>query len=272
MKRFYKMLILTTALFCATQTGFGQETHSDTLSVPFSDPSRSGMITVTVMSGSITVEGHDEKHVFIESRARVRERHDNRRKDGLRLIPNTSAGLKVEEEDNEMKIHTNSWSRRSDLFIKAPRKVSMKLQTMNSGKLIIENIEGEIEANNMNGSIHMDGISGTVVAHSANGKVVVAFDKITPEKPMSFISMNGTIDVTFPANAKLDAKMRTDHGEIYTDFDIEMQRNVRKEERNRERGRYSITVDKEMFGRINGGGPEMQFRTMNGNIYIRKKE
>ena len=36
-------------------------------------------------------------------------------------------------------------------------------------------------------------------------------------------------------------------------------------------GRYRVRIDKAMYGSINGGGPEMQFVTYNGNILIHKK-
>jgi hypothetical protein len=35
-------------------------------------------------------------------------------------------------------------------------------------------------------------------------------------------------------------------------------------------GKYRVKVDKTVHGKINGGGPEIQFKDFNGNIYIRK--
>lgn len=35
-------------------------------------------------------------------------------------------------------------------------------------------------------------------------------------------------------------------------------------------GRYRVHIDKTMYGTINGGGPEIQFKNFNGSIYIRK--
>jgi hypothetical protein len=37
-------------------------------------------------------------------------------------------------------------------------------------------------------------------------------------------------------------------------------------------GKYRVKVDKTTVGTINGGGPDMEFKTFNGNIYIRKKK
>jgi hypothetical protein len=39
---------------------------------------------------------------------------------------------------------------------------------------------------------------------------------------------------------------------------------------NQDQGRYRIEVDKTINGSINGGGAEIELRTRNGNIYLRK--
>lgn len=253
---------------------FAQIGEIDSLVVPFSQPSRPGFIRIGVIQGGITVTGYNGRDVIVTARPRSLERYKDKMRDGLRLIPNTSTGLTVEEEDNQMIVSVGSHSRVIDVEIKAPRKTSLKLSTTNAGKIIVENIEGEVEANNSNGSIEMRGISGAVVAYSANGRVTVEFDKILPDKAMSFVTMNGTIDVTFPPSLKADAKLRTDNGNVYTDFDVEIRQNVRKVENSSEKSgrRYRVALEKDMLGKINGGGPEMEFRTLNGNIYIRKKK
>jgi hypothetical protein len=35
-------------------------------------------------------------------------------------------------------------------------------------------------------------------------------------------------------------------------------------------GKYRVQFDRATYGLINGGGPELQLTTFNGNIYIRK--
>lgn len=269
-------LIVMIAFFSLafTQNIFSQEYESDSLIVPFSDPAGPKHLKANIIMGSIIVKGYSGKDAHIEARTRVRKSRAKESHEGMRLIPNTSTGLTVEEDDNYMTVTTNSWSRTTDLIIRVPRQVSLKLNTANGGVIEVDNIEGEVEANNSNGSIELTNITGAAIAYSANGRVLVSFDIITPEKTMSFITMNGTIDVTFPPALKADVKLRTDNGNVYSDFDVVMEQNVRKIEKTpREKGgRYRVSLDKDMYGKINGGGPEFQFRTLNGNIYIRQKK
>jgi DUF4097 and DUF4098 domain-containing protein YvlB len=137
---------------------------------------------------------------------------------------------------------------------------------------MIENIAGEIEANNYNGKITLTGISGSVVAHTYNGEVTVSFTQIDPDKPMSFSTWNGDVDVTFPAMVKADVKMKSERGEVYSDFDIQVKQTPQKvvEDEREEGGGFRISFEKAIYGSINGGGPEYQFKTYHGDIFIRK--
>jgi len=116
-------------------------------------------------------------------------------------------------------------------------------------------------------------VSGVVVAHSLNGEVTTRMDKVTPDKPMSFSTLNSDIDVTLPSDIKAKVKLETQNGAIYSDFEISLDRTGRPptvEDGRKDGGKYRIVFDKGVVGAINGGGPEIQFKTVNGNIHIRK--
>ena len=67
--------------------------------------------------------------------------------------------------------------------------------------------------------------------------------------------------------------LRTDNGEVYSDFDVKVQPAAPRQtvEDNRGKGgKYKVKIDIDVRGTINGGGQEIQFKNFNGNIYIRK--
>ncbi len=74
--------------------------------------------------------------------------------------------------------------------------------------------------------------------------------------------MNGDIDVTLPADVKANLKMKSEQGEIYSDFDINMTRQPARSEASEktEQGKYRITFDKSLYGLVNGGGQEIQLQ------------
>ena len=135
----------------------------------------------------------------------------------------------------------------------------------------IEVVEGEIEVTNTNGSVVLENVAGSVIAHATNGRVLVSLRDVTPDKPMSFTSMNASLDITLPANVKANLRMRTDNGEIYSGFDITRRPGTPTTEDSRSRGGlFRVLTDQTINGTINGGGPNFDLRTLNGNIYIRK--
>ncbi|MFL6452314.1 MAG: DUF4097 family beta strand repeat-containing protein [Bryobacteraceae bacterium] len=244
--------------------------------VPLDDPSRPAQIRAHLMLGGITVRGANVKEITVEARSRGDEDSHERRptesRGMKRLNLPGNAGLDISEENNVVTIRTSN--RPVDLVITAPRRSSLQLKCMNDGDIEVEGVEGDIEANNLNGRVTLKNISGTVNAHSLNGEVTAVLDSVAASKPLSFSTMNGDIDVTLPANPKANVRMKTDHGEIYSDFEVKLEPGARVEESDSQHkdGRYRLRFDRTLRGTINGGGPEYQFTTFNGQIYLRKKK
>jgi DUF4097 and DUF4098 domain-containing protein YvlB len=276
MKKFFQYFIfaIISVMSCAT---FGQKTDVDKLSVPFSDASRPGWVKASLVNGGMTVVGYNGKEVIVEAQIRnkisLHEESDNSKAKGMKRIRITSTGLTVEEENNVIKISTDSWKRAIDLEIKVPFNSSLKLSCVNSGDIVVENVEGELDVNNVNGAVILKDVSGAVVAHALNKDLIVTFKEIDPQKSMSFSSLNGDLDVTFPKTLKATLKLKSDNGDIYSDFDMsnqEANRNIVEENTRKKDGRYRIRLEDAIAVKINGGGSEMQFKTFNGDILVRK--
>jgi DUF4097 and DUF4098 domain-containing protein YvlB len=272
MKRTIGMLMMCTAALWAEDT-------PERATVPLHDPAHPPVIHVHMMNGGVVVQGADRADVLVEARTRADEeshgRHAAARADGMkRLDLPGSSGLDVTEENNVVNIKTTA-NRTADLTITVPRHSSLELKCINGGEIVVEHVDGEIDAENLNGKITLKNVAGSVVAHSLNGEVFVSLDRIDAGKPMSFSTMNGDIDVTLPENLKANVRMKTDHGEIYSDFEVKLDSQSRVEDNQSGRradGSYHLRFDSTLRGTINGGGPEYQFTTFNGQIYIRRKK
>jgi DUF4097 and DUF4098 domain-containing protein YvlB len=191
----------------------------------------------------------------------------------MKRIQSMTTGLSVTEDNNVINVDAGSFNRAVDLSIQVPRRTSLKLDCMNDGDVKVENVQGEIEVSDLNGSIKLTGVGGSAVVHTMNGAITVVFNEISPDKPMSFSSMNGDIDVTFPPALKANMVMQSENGETWTDFDIKIDAQVLKpivEDAREKGGKYRIHVEKAVQGTIGGGGPEIRFKTFNGDIYIRR--
>ena len=211
-----------------------------------------------------------------KSRSKDRDEDEEDKADkaaGMKRLSVSGTGLEVEEEDNVVTIGTESWKNTVDLVIQVPVNSDLELSSTNDGDILVENVNGEIEVTNINEGITLKSVSGTVTAHTVNGDITVGLLRITPGKPMSFTTMNGDVDVTLPADVKANLKLKSNQGDVYSDFDVVLKQAPQNAEQasKTSKGKYRISFDKYIIGAVNGGGPEFTMNTFNGDIYIRKR-
>jgi hypothetical protein len=284
------------------------------INVAFSSATAPRKLVVDGRLGAITIKGYAGKEAVVEYTPRGPVGNIGPRSAapppppvGMHRIGGMR-GLDVTEENNIIRVNNSSFfNGGTDLVIQVPVDTSVMVNTFAGGAITIDNISGEIEATNMSGPVTITNASGSVVAHSMTGKVTVALNRVMPDKSMSFSTMNGDIDVTLPADTKARLRMRTDNGDIYTDFDVTMEPQSAATIENRlparlrakdkakdakeaakdgkeaakdakesaKEGRAVVRsrgrVDGVSVGTINGGGAEIQFTTFNGRILIHKK-
>lgn len=276
MKALLFLSIAASLALSAAPFSLAQEAQADRVNVTLSDPSRQCTIKASLIQGGITVKAYDGKEVIVEARARggrsSRSERPAERAEGMRRLSNGATGLTVTEENNVVEVGATSYNRVVDLMIQAPVSTSLKLSCINSGDIAVERVHGDIEVTNTNGSITLSDISGSAVAHALNDNIIVTFASVTPGKAMSFSSLNGKIDVTLPKDVKATLILSSDQGDIYSDFDLQVDQNSRQvvEDSRGKGGKYQVRIDKSIRGNLNGGGPEFRFKNFNGNIYIRK--
>jgi hypothetical protein len=257
-----------------TTTSQGTPEH---VAVAFSDPTQPGKLSVKILAASISIKGYTGKEVVIDARMEDSEdkEKDNKgeRGSGMHRIRNSASGLEVEEEHNVMSVRTG-WpnNRPVHLTIQVPSRTALDLSVTNDGDITVDSVDGDIIANNINGAITLTNVSGAVVAHALNEDVKATFTRYSG-KPMSFSSLNGTLDVTLPGDIKASVKLQSDNGEVYSDFPVDMLApsvNQTVQDDRSKGGKYRLKIEKSMLGRINGGGPEITFKTFNGDIRLHR--
>ena len=244
------------------------------LVVPLSDPSRPAVLEVALFSGDIDVEGYDGNEIIIVADAPMRDVDDDDepRPDGLRRIQSSSVGLTVEEGDNKVALRMDFSPRNVDLEIRVPRRTSVHANLVNGGDITISGVTGEHELQNVNGDVVATDISGSAVLNSTNGDVRATFTAVDADRPMSFTSFNGDVDVTLPANLAADLLVASQQGDVYTDFEVSVQQDPAQVQRNADAGgRYRVRMQRENRYAIGGGGRDIQLRTFNGDVMIRKR-
>jgi hypothetical protein len=240
--------------------------------VPFSDPSRPGTVRISVLHGPITVKGANRRDVLIETKADPDDDKNaeprSGRTAGLRRL-SQAAGYEAVEENNQV-IITSSANDDQELVVHVPSRTNLKVNGTNGDFITVDGVDGDIETQHVNGDITLTNVAGTVIAHTTNGDVKATLTRVTADRPMAFTSFNGDIDVTLPASTKATFKLRSDMGDVYTDFDLKVSTQTATSQGTRTGGRYRIEVNKALTGTLNGGGPEIELRTFNGDVYLRR--
>jgi hypothetical protein len=289
-----KQFIIILLLLLMTSFTFAQNTGD--FVVPLSDPNKKGKLKAHLNYGSITIKGSPRKDVLVKYKAIDEEDEDDNNKDnedkrlkplsridtktndkpdgnntGLKKISGAALDLEVTENGNTIKVSSNSFSQKLKLEIEVPLDFDLNISTFNDGVMSISNVSGELELTNHNDDISAENISGSVLATSFNGAIKVSFNKVKEGTPMSFSTFNGDIDVTFPASLKATFKLKTEQGEIFSGFDMNMVKEAPIQKKETSGGVYKVVIDGSIKGEVNGGGPEFSMKNHNGDIIIRKK-
>jgi DUF4097 and DUF4098 domain-containing protein YvlB len=178
-------------------------------------------------------------------------------------------GFGVEERDNEMSV-SSGMNREVNLEIEVPVRTKLRVSLVN-GEITVDSVDSEVEINTVDGGITLINVGGSVVAHAVDGNITATIARVAPQAPMAFTSLNGDIDVTLPAAVKANLRLRSDQGDVFTDFDVQVTASASANQTQQRNGRnLRIDVNRSIYGTVNGGGPDFELRTFDGNIYVRK--
>ncbi len=242
----------------------------DDITVPLSKPGQKGILRIDlVYADDIIVKTHNRQDVIVQYDGEDDESGRNNRRDGLRRISSGGLSLEITEANNVVKINSQPHHNDLELTVLVPKNFSLKINAVH-GDVSVDGLEGEVEVESVNGDVEVLNIAGSALVNSVNGDIEVSFTRVNPNTPMSFTGVNGDIEVSFPENAKFSAKMKTDWGDVYTNFDMEIDRNPANTQVSSNKGQYKVSINKWVYGSVNGGGSEYLFKTLHGDISIRK--
>jgi len=264
-----KATVLFVLAILLTGTAMAQDKQ---LTVQLTDPGKAYKLNMHIIEGSIKIVGYDGKDIIVDAEQDTTKSNRNHNSNGMRQInAGNNLDLTAEENNNTVDISSGSSKRSTTITLKIPQSnVTLNVGTINNGSLTVTNVSGQLELSNVNGPITATGISGSLVATTVNGSVIVTFKTVDPKAAMAFSTLNGNVDVTFPADLKANLKLKSDRGEVYSDFDVDVDKSQPKVSKTTEGHMQRISIEDWVYGKIAGGGPEMMMKNMQGNIYVRK--
>jgi hypothetical protein len=251
-------LALTGILLTVCALAGAQENTESRVVVPARNGSRPRVVEANVLHGSITVKVGGGGEIIAELPNRRPRASDSRVPPGMHRIDMPwRGGLNIDESGDTVRVTVGPGGENNDLVLTVPANTSVRAHTTH-GDVTVTGVHGEIDAGSVHGDITLTNVSGTVLANTVHGTIKVTMDQVDQSKPLSFSTLSGAIDVTFPADTRMNLRMKADRGDIWSDFDMKLNS-----------GR--LGADRNLSGTINGGGVDAKFYTLNGRITIHKK-
>lgn len=266
--------------------GAAASLQAERIEVPLASPGDPVTLRVVMMQGSVRIEGWDKPQVVVEVDGDVATGDQlERRSDGMYRIPNRSGRLSATAEGNEVSVRSGWSGDDHDVVVRVPVRTSVIAKLTNGDELEVRGVTGDHELNNINGDVLAKNLRGSVVAHSSNGDVEVEIVQLESGRALSFVSWNGDVDVTLPAGTSADLVLSSRMGEILTDFEFELLPSEPKVSGRRPPGSdardpqpdehghghdFRFEMSQDVRARIGGGGPQIEMKSYNGDLYIRR--
>jgi DUF4097 and DUF4098 domain-containing protein YvlB len=153
-----------------------------------------------------------------------------------------------------------------DFQLQVPSDIDVKVKTVNEGRVLVRDINGNFLVRNVNGDVEMDNIVGSGTAHTVNGPIKVSFRQ-NPRENSDFRTVNGDVELRFAPGLAADFRFKTFNGAIYSDFPVTALP-VHAIQEERHGAKVVFRADRYTGVRVNSGGPEIKVENLNGDIRI----
>ena len=245
------------------------QSQPETINVPLSRPGEPMSMSIDILSARIEVIGEERKDVALTVTL-----SGGRRKivmpSGTKTLSGGGSGLEISERDNRVSIESEGGPNPMTIVVRVPRRADLNLSTTNNGDIMVRNVVGDLQLENINGPITATNITGSVIAETVNTPITVGLTAVAAGGATSLSTLNGDVTLTLPANAKAELHLDSARGEIVSDFELDVKPSKPVIERTQGRGGVSVRMEDVIVATVNGGGPAIRVKTLNGGIKIAK--
>jgi hypothetical protein len=157
-----------------------------------------------------------------------------------------------------------------DLTLHVPSRARLFLRIDRGGEMEVSGMNNLVEINHRNGSVVLTHLGGFAVVSAVNGSIRAEFDDVTPGQSMSFITMNGGIDLSLPADLDANVRLRSQkNGYVVSDFALSGTGGVYDSKPDTQKGESQYSSNPiAVTSAIGSGGPWLVANTENGPIRL----
>lgn len=253
-------------LLCASVAS--SQNEADVINVPLSRPGQPISLDIDMISARIEIIGEERKDAQFAIKVVGGERKI-KTPSGTKTLA-SGGGVHVREHDNSISVDTEFPVGRFEIVARIPRRADLDIAVVNESEIVVRDVTGSLQLENVNGPITATNIAGSIVAESVNQEIDVAFSALGKDGATSLTTLNGDIRLALPPDAKTELRIDNARGEIESDFELDVKPTKPTVERKEGRRGVSVRLENEIVAGINGGGPVIKLKTLNGTIRIAK--
>lgn len=211
-----------------------------------------GRIDLDNINGSVHISVWDQNQVKVDA---VKRAHDDERLKNIEIRINAhpdSISISTHYRESEDGWHSHHNPGLVDYTLTVPRNARLDEIKLINGSLDVDGVAGEVRASCINGRLEAKGLAGRAKLATINGSLHAEFGQL--KSPIELSSVNGSLRLTLPSDAKASIEASTVHGGIDNDFGLHTNNH-----------RW---VGHDMRGELGGGGTEIRLSNVNGSIDV----
>jgi hypothetical protein len=290
MKRLLTLLAAGCILSCAQPQPAAAQEFKTHVSKEFSlkKPASASTLCLYNISGNVKVEGYAGDKVLIEVDLRLTAKSEEYLEEGKKefrlefedAVDTLTAYIAEPYDSRPNRQWRRNWDNTRNIHyrynlnftVKVPYAMNLNVSTVNEGDVSVKDVTGSLSVHNVNGDIAIaNAKDGAINASTVNGDVIVNHISAPPSEAR-YHTINGKLDITYPANLSADLSFKSMNGSFYTDFEEVAYLPIRVTKTEEKKASGTIyKLNKGTDVRIGNGGKSYRFETLNGNVYIKKQ-
>ncbi len=214
-----------------------------------------GRVELDNINGPVHITAWDQNEVKLDA---VKYADSKERLDEAKI--KVDAGADYVSIRTEYPSHNNTFNWGShnnpasvEYTLTVPRTVRLHEIKLINGSLEVSGISGEVRASCINGRLDARGLTGRAELSTINGRLDARFEQLG-ERSVDLHSVNGSVELTIPSDAKAEVEASTVSGGIENDFGLHVNNH-----------RF---VGHDLRGELGNGGAHIRLENVNGRIEI----
>ena len=201
------------------------------------------------INGSVQVEGWDRDEVEVSAVKTAQD--DSGDLDNVQI--------NVESLPGHIAVHTLYPNSAGDgvmveYHVHVPYRILLaNVKTVN-GSVSVRGVQGGGDLLSVNGDVDVKNSAGHFNARTTNGNLTLQLRKIEKNVPMDIETVNGSVVLTLPSNARANLKVQNMNGDFSSELPVNSS--------------TAPSAAGEFRARLGAGGGEINLRTINGAIHL----